>query len=145
MRGALAAAIVFVALPAQAGNLLSYGWGMADASVPMGDGHFNIWVHHKDNTFLIEPGLSTVMVGGGHFPDLTWRQVAEAFVSSVGCGISDVRPISRAGAAWEATFVCPPGVDLHALVKAQRAALKAGQRLKLDADQRVEPANDRKP
>ena len=128
-RAVVAIATLTLASHAEAGSLLSYGWGNSDASVPMGSGHFNIWVHHKDNTILIEPGMSTVMGGGGHFPDSTWRTIAEAFVEPVGCGISDVRPISRIGAAWEATYVCPEGVDLRALVKAQHDRLTKGERL----------------
>ncbi len=127
MRGAvLGALLLATASPAAANGIMDYSWTQADARVPVGETAFNIWIHKKRDTFLIEPSMKTVMSGGGHYPDAVWRTVAEGFASQIGCGISDVVPLSRAGAAWEATFVCPAGVDLHALAKAQRDDLKHG-------------------
>ena len=120
------AVIAAAAAPASANGILDYSWTMADARVPMGDTAFNVWIQKKRDTILIEPSMKTVMGGGGHYPDNVWRTVAEGFVSPIGCGVSDVVPLSRAGAAWEATFVCPAGVDLHALARAQRDDLKRG-------------------
>ena len=136
MRRALLAALVVgsLAYPAAASSIFDYGMGMADARVPMGDSAFNIWIAKGRPTFLIEPAMKTVLGGGGHYPDPVWRVVAEAFVQSIGCGISEVRPLSRMGAAWEATYVCPTGVDLIALVREQRDALKHGERLHLHAE-----------
>jgi hypothetical protein len=125
-RLALAMALATVAAPAAASSLLDYGWGQADAHVPVGSDHFNIWVEKSRPTFLIEPSVKTAFSGGGHYPDPTWRTVAEAFVQPIGCGISDIRPLSRAGAAWEATYVCPDKVDLRQLAKAQRRDLLLG-------------------
>ena len=119
--------VAAAATPAAASSMFDYNvMSMADAHVPMGDMHFNIWIHGKRDTFMIQPGYSTAFSGGGHFPEATWRTVAEAFVSPLGCGISDVKPISRAGATWEATYVCPADIDMHSLAKAQRADLVHG-------------------
>ncbi|HWA60782.1 MAG TPA: hypothetical protein VG939_05375 [Caulobacteraceae bacterium] len=132
MRPAASAALIasLLATPATATSLFDFGTGQADAHVPVGDTFFNIWMSHKGrDEFLIEPSVKTAFFGGGHYPDPTWRMVAEAFVNPVGCGISEVRPISRIGAAWVAEYVCPAGVDLRALVHEQRAALQHGERL----------------
>jgi len=123
-----------LASTAAASSLFDYGWGMADARIPMNDAAFNIWIAPHRPTFLIEPAMKTVMGGGGHFPDPVWRTVAEAFVQPIGCGISEVRPLSRMGAAWEATYVCPGDVDLIHLVREQRDALKRGERLHLHTE-----------
>lgn len=127
-------AVLMFAPAARADSILDYGWGMADARVPVGEGHFNIWVHPREDRFLIEPGLKTVLGGGGHYPDTTWRIVANAFVAPLGCEIPEIRPLSRAGAAWQARFACPPGVDLHVIAKAERADLKRGAPLRLLTD-----------
>ena len=124
-----AVCLVALAPPAIANSPFDYGWGMADAHVPMGDTFFNVWVQKTRNTILLEPSVKTALVGGGHYPDTTWRTVAEAFVQPVGCGISEVRPLLRIGAAWEATYVCPDGVDLRSLVKSQRPLLQHGAKL----------------
>lgn len=133
MRTRLALASLFLAIstgaPAGANSILDYGSHMADAHVPMDDSFFNVWVNRRRDTLLIEPSMKTALAGAAHFPDLTWRIVSEAFVAPIDCTITDIRPLSRIGAAWEATFACPEGVDLHALVKAQRSDLVKGVRL----------------
>lgn len=124
----LAAALAALAAPAPAAaaSILDYGWGQADAHEPMGSANFDIWVNKKRDTILMESSIGTSLGGGGHMPEPTWRLLAEAFVKPLGCGISDVRSLSKIGAAWEATFVCPAGVDLRAAVRAQRSALQHG-------------------
>lgn len=121
-------ALFFGHSPVVAG-ILDYGLGNADARVPFGKDAFNIWIGGNRTSFMIEPAWKSILGGGGHFPDAVWRMVAEAFVAPVGCGISDVHPFSRMGAAWKAMYVCPAGVDLPALVKAQHAQLKQGDPL----------------
>ncbi len=130
MKG-LALAVIAIALagPASAGGLADYSWTQADAKVPVGKVSFNLWVNQHRPAILIEPSMKTVLSGGGHYPDPVWRTVAEAFVQPVGCSVSAIKPLTRMGAAWEATYACPDGVDLIALAKAQRPALKAGQPL----------------
>lgn len=135
MRVQVALIGAFLALsPARADSLFDYGWGMADAHVPVGDAHFNIWIHPKEDRFLLEPGAKTVLGGGGHYPDATWRIVADAFVAPLGCQISELRPLSRAGAAWQAHFTCPTGIDLHSIAKSERSDLKRGEPLRLPAN-----------
>ena len=110
---------------ADANSVLDYH-GYSDASVALAEDTFRIYVNKNWNTFLIQPAMSVVVRGGGHFPITTWRIVAEKFVYPVGCGISDLRALSKMGASWEATYVCPASVDLLALVNAQRADLRRG-------------------
>jgi hypothetical protein len=127
MRAAAVAAALFVASAASADSVFDYGMGQADAHVPLGDSFFNIWLHGHEDRFLIEPSVRTAFGGGGHYPDPTWRMVADAFVAPVGCEISEIRPLSRIGGAWQAHFTCPPGVDFHALARPQRKDLQAGK------------------
>ena len=130
MKGLLVVcAAMALASPTLADSLFDFGMGMADARVPMGADTFNIWISARQDKFLMEPSMKIAFSGGGHFPEPTWRTIAEAFVKPIGCGISDVKPISKAGSAWEAIFVCPPGVDLHALARTQRHDLQSGEPL----------------
>jgi hypothetical protein len=115
--------------PAAANSMWDYGMKFSDATVIIGSDPIRIYVHKSRNTFMMQPAMSTIMGGGGHFPESTWRLAAEKFVYNIGCGISDVVAFSKAGATWEATYVCPDGVDLRALVAAQRDALKHGEPL----------------
>lgn len=84
---------------------------------------FIVGVHKKYDTLLMQQSLGSRVVD---VPLQTWRRIAETFVGPAGCGISKVEAITVAGATWEATYVCPAGVDLHQLVKEQRKALKEG-------------------
>jgi hypothetical protein len=132
-----ACALMLAALTsgASAQGLVDMGWGWnSDAKVVDIDGAFNVWVYRPRNhdSLLLEPRMSEILGGAGavsHWPIAFWRHAAEAFVRPVGCGISDVQAISKDGAAWRALYVCPPGVDLRALVMAQRPALQQGQPL----------------
>ena len=115
-------------------SLFSAGWPWsADAKVLDDQGRtYTIYVHRKHDVLLIQPRMSEIIGGAGavsHWPINSWRHAAETFVAPLGCGIPDVYAVTKAGATWEATFVCPTGVDLRATVIAQRAALQQGQPL----------------
>ncbi|HEY5070525.1 MAG TPA: hypothetical protein VII63_00695 [Caulobacteraceae bacterium] len=125
----LLVAALAVAFDTSAASLLSYGWKLSDATVVLGPITFRIYVHPTENTLLIQPAMKNVGQAASHLPLAKWRQVAEAFVSPIGCGISDVRSVTKMGATWEAAYLCPPGVDLRALVKAQRVELQRGAAL----------------
>ncbi len=126
---AVALAMVAIAPSAIAGSQLDYQVGMADARVTVGNLTFNIWLHRKRPTFLMEPSWAT-MLSGRKYADPVWRTVADAFVTPVGCGILVVRPLSRMSADWEATYNCPDGVNFLSLAKAQRKFLKRGEPLR---------------
>lgn len=115
-----------IAAPASAKrhSLLSYGTGFRDAMVIYDGEKFSIYVHPKDQALLIEPAMSML---GRKFPLQTYRAVAEQFVAPLNCGIPSVDAITVTGAAWEASYECPAGVNLREIVKAQRASLKRGE------------------
>ena len=129
---ALAAALLLsVSSPADASSLFDYGLGMADARVVMGNVGFNVWVHKKNPTILIEPSVGSMFAGMERQPEMFWREVAQVFVQQIDCDITNVKPILRAGAAWEATYSCPAATDLPALVHEERPDLKVGEPLHL--------------
>jgi hypothetical protein len=118
-----------VASNASAASLLSYGWGLSDATVTVGSHTFRIYVHPRDDTLLIQAAMKDMGANPSKWLLREWRTAAETLVTPVGCGISEVRAMARMGASWEATYVCPPGVDLRALIKAQRHDLQQGAQL----------------
>ena len=128
---ALAALVALsAAVPAQAASLFSYPMNFGQATIHDGGRTFKLWVHPKENRILLEAAIGQSFFGKpGKWPLEYWRQAAESFVAPVGCGIQDVDVNWRAGASWEASYVCPPGVDLRALVNAQTDQLKKGQPL----------------
>lgn len=118
---------------------LSYGTGLADAH-PMVDGRaYRIYIHPTDPTILMQRPLGTA-VGQGFVQGATlgiaapgtaydpWKQAADAFLAPVGCTASDVYSLGQG--TWEARYSCPAGVDLRALVMAQRQALRSGAPLR---------------
>lgn len=122
-----AVALVCVASPTLGASLFSYPMNFGQATIHDQGRTFTLWVHPKENRILLEvPPGEAVFKKPTKWPIEYWRHAAEIFVAPVGCGIQDVDVNWREGAAWEATFVCPPGVDLRALVKAQSPALKKG-------------------
>lgn len=124
---AAAIGLILAAASAQAASLLSYPMNWGQATVHDEGRTFKLWVHPKENRILLEASLGEAMLNNpSKWPIEYWRHAAETFVTPAGCGIEDVAAHWRAGGAWEATYVCPPGVDLRALVNAQSAALKKG-------------------
>jgi hypothetical protein len=115
----------------------SYGLELADAQ-PIIDGRpYRIYVHPYEDTILLQRPILTGMaqgfvrgatfhtVGAGEAYD-PWKQAAKEFLSPIGCEATDVYSLGGDAGTWEARFKCPPSVDLRALVKAQRAELRAG-------------------
>lgn len=125
---------------ASTSRMLSYGGedlaGTADAKFQSGGREYVLWLHRKEQMMMLQRGLGTVfgksVVQGLTYglveardPYSAWKQAATDFVAPVDCTISDVRPIDQ-DTAWEAAYKCPNGVDLLALVVAQRASLRKG-------------------
>lgn len=123
---AFAAAAALISSSAQAASLFTYPLGRVPVE---SDGRrFMIVVHGKEDAFLIQATQGAAWGGKRpqDWPPEVWRKAAEAFASPVGCGIPEVRAITRQGATWEATYVCPEGVDLRALFTAQKDDLRKG-------------------
>jgi hypothetical protein len=129
---AIAATLVLVATPAFSANIFSY---TGPRSVIAVDGHkYHVAIHPKQDLVMIQSTLGDAYSGKrpDQWPVSTWRGVAEALVTPLGCGISEVHSLgSPKGGTWEAAYVCPVGVDLRAIFKDQRKALEAGSPLTL--------------
>jgi hypothetical protein len=117
---------------AAAQSLWSYNW-TASATFDDQGRRFVAYINPKLDTILLQPSMRELFGGAkvvDAWPIVYWRHAAESFVGPVGCGISDVKhhgaPHSE---SWEATFVCPAGVDLRGLAAAQRAGLMRGEPL----------------
>jgi hypothetical protein len=121
-----AALAVSVAAPASASSIFDYGHA-PDTRVVVDGRTFEITVHTKRDTMLIRPTTGeafslTDLVN--NWPLSVYRQAAEVFVAPLGCGIESVKVVLKPN--YEASFVCPAGVDLHELVFAQHADLARG-------------------
>lgn len=103
------------------GRLLSYGGELSDAVVRMGPAAFSVYVHPTDDTLLIQRRIAQTSSDDGA---ALIRIVATQFLAPVECSVGNVSLITFG--SWEASFSCPPDVDLRALVQQQRAALSAG-------------------
>ncbi|SFS42727.1 hypothetical protein [Brevundimonas viscosa] len=129
MRGLLAVAAVCAALGgcAGTGRLFSYGvTQLADARVRLGEAEFQIYVHPSDPTLLIQRSLNQTGGGMGTIPE--FEAAAGSFLAPVGCSPLATQLI--AAGSYETTYRCPPGVDLIALVAAQRTDLREGAPLR---------------
>ena len=122
-------AVILAAAPALANSIFDYS-GFSNASVMLGDRTFRIYVNKSRNTLLLEAAMKDMGKSPSAWADADWQAAAAAFVRPIGCVVPQTVPLSRLGAAWEATYLCPVGVDLPTLVKQQSAALKDGGALK---------------
>lgn len=142
-RGYLMLALSAVLLTgcATSGRLMSYGTELADAKFTSDGRGYSAWVHPKDPTILLERpmGVSvgkgfvsglTVGLISGDAPYATWESAFKKFVEPTGCKVDRITALDPK-MAWEGDYTCPPGVELRALVSAQREALRAGQPLHL--------------
>ena len=130
-----AAALALIPVSASAvDSLFSYPW-TASAKLVSDDGLvFTVYLHPKHNSLLLQPRMSEILGSEGTkgptgWGTNIWRHAAEYFVQPIGCGVSDIDPVSKSGATWEAQVVCPPGVDLHLLMRDQHDALLRGEPL----------------
>lgn len=145
MRKVACVALAALALTgcASTGRMMSYGGkgmdSVADAKFQSGGREYALWVHRQEDMIMLQRGVMTA--AGKSFvqgltwglveardPYIAWKQAATEFLAPVGCTATEVRPIDQ-DTAWEAAYVCPEGVDLRALVAAQKAQLRKGQPL----------------
>lgn len=118
---------------------MSYGSGLADAKFSVNGRMFTAWVHPSDNDLLIETTVGAA-AGRGIIQGLTfgiaemkipyadWEAAAKWLVEPVGCKVLRVYPLDQT-TTWEAVYECPPGVDLRALINANRDKLRRGIQL----------------
>lgn len=122
------------------GRLGEYGLDMSDALFRHDGAAFTISVHPREDTFLIRPGamegLGRSLARGvslgfaGRPPGYEASRAAAAyFIEPSGCEISRFQDLDASTGYWEADYACPPGVDLRAMVMAQRSSLRGGVRL----------------
>jgi hypothetical protein len=129
---------------ASVSHALDYGdLRLADAKFETEHREFSLWLHPEQDTALIEGRLvdnavqgSTRWATGGLWnirtPYAGWREGARTFLQPVGCEVLEMTPY-KTDAVWEFRYRCPQGVDLRALVHAQRGDLRDGKPLHLDA------------
>jgi hypothetical protein len=127
----IAAGFAVAGAPAAAAGLLSYGLATSDATVREDGRTFRFYVHPHENLLLIQPSMGQAITKHpDKWPQEVWRHAAETLVSPAGCAIVDVHDKSKIGATWEASYACPSGVDLRALMMAQRPTITRGEPLR---------------
>lgn len=118
---------------------LSYGNRWADARLNVEHMEYSYWLHPRDPTVLITLSTGSALARGSArgatfgLADVNpvyqqWMAGAQALVAPVGCDVTELTALDQL-TTWEFTPVCPDGVDLRAVVAAQRDALRAGAQL----------------
>ena len=99
-------------------------------------------IHPKDDTLLAQRSMGDSFASGaiegltlglatGWKPDPRKVDAALAlFLQPVGCTASPSYEVGRTDSNYEAAYSCPAGVDLRALMAAQRDALRRGEPLR---------------
>ena len=126
---AVAAALLAATDAESASSIFDFGLGLSEATVTVEGKTFRIYTNKRGRDSILLQAAIKDSLGGMNpaaWPLADWRRAAETLVAPVGCGIEDVAAVTRIGASWEATYVCPPGVDLRALIREQSADLKQG-------------------
>lgn len=103
-------------------RLFTYGGDLSDAQVRLGPAAFSLYIHPKDDTFLIQRRISQSASRDGAEIN---RIVAETFVRPLGCTVGNVKELTLG--SWEVKFSCPSNVDIRRLAQEQRGALATGE------------------
>ena len=138
-RSAAVAAVLVLGGCANVSRMVSYGTGWADAIVTLNGVRMEMYTHPTESTIAMQVSMGRVlgqqvleMVTLGladNGPGIeTWRAGARWLVEPAGCKVEELRPLDQAD-TWEARYACPEGVDLRALIEAQRSTLREGRRL----------------
>ena len=118
--------VVVAGLVAMAGLARANGFDdyprASGVGVQAGGHDFRIFVHGARNTLLLEPDAADMGRAALYWADDAWRAAARTFLAPFGCAVAGMTRVTRAGPAWEATYYCPLGTDLPALVRQQAAA-----------------------
>lgn len=137
----IAAALAALAGCAAVGRLASYGGSGSDASFAFDGMGYAAVLHPSEDVLLIRPGLAEGVAAGavrgatlgavGRMGGADrWRAAGDHFLAPAGCGVDQLQPLDQGAGYWEATWRCPPGVDLRALVTIQRDGLRRGEPLR---------------
>lgn len=138
MRAVLVIAALAVGLSgcgAGMARLGTYGMDLADANATVDGKAYALQVHPTDNTVVAQRGFGSLMgqsfVEGATLGAVSmqeplpyWRRAITWLLEPAGCSIVSIYELERS--SYEAEYVCPPGVDLRALVAANRPALRRG-------------------
>lgn len=108
----------------------------ADAKFEDGGRSFAVWVHPKEDVVMFQRSTASAM-GKGLARGLTyglveardpydmWKSASSRFIGAFGCSVTELRPQGE-GDAYEASYACPAGTDLRAIVYANRESLRGG-------------------
>lgn len=141
MRGLLVlVGVVVLAGCSSLGRAMEYRDAPVAQFVVQGQG-FKVFQHPDEPALLIQLYVADAAARGfvrgmtmgvaDTTPDYDrWKAGAEWMVRPAGCEVRDLKPVHY-GSTWEFTYVCPPGVDLRALIEAQREQLRNGVQLDL--------------
>lgn len=121
VRLAVLAGVVAMAGLARANGVADYPRA-SGAGVQAGGHDFRVFVHGARNTVLLEPAPADMNRAALYWAEDEWRAAARTFLAPFGCAVAGMTRIAKAGPAWEATYYCPLGTDLPALVRQQAAA-----------------------
>ena len=103
----------------------------------------NLWVHPRESAILTGMTVGDAAIGGairgftfglagGFKPDPRAVDAALAnFLAPTGCRAANVREIGHDSVNFEATYTCPPGVDLRTIVNSQTPALMRGEAIRM--------------
>jgi hypothetical protein len=122
----------------------SYGDGQLtfDGKLAVEGREMSMSIHPRDSTLLVQRTLGDSAAAGalqgltfgiarGWKPDP--RKIDEAlrlFLQPVGCTASASYEVGSTDTNYEARYACPAGVDLRAIMAAQRDALRRGEPLR---------------
>lgn len=129
---------------ASTSRLTSYrGAGIySDAEVRLNGKIMTITLHPKEPFLLAQVTMGSAAFSGllsgttmglakGHRLDpRDVDRALQAFVQPLGCQMAPSRMIGGEHVSFEASYTCPEGVDLRAIMLSQRPALKRGEALR---------------
>ncbi|RZI99840.1 MAG: hypothetical protein EON90_09970 [Brevundimonas sp.] len=144
MKTAALALIIGLSLSgcASTGRLLSYGNNNAQAQIDVAGRKMNVWSHPTDQTLLIVKTVgratadaalegATLGIADATRPDVRAIDASVArFLAPVGCTAQPVAQLGGDAVQFEAAFNCPVGVNLRALMFAQKDGLMRGEALR---------------
>ena len=110
--------------------------GLGDANLRVDGQGYKMWLHPSDNTLLLQKGVGKMLTGGAaqgatfgtggpSVAETPWFNAANALLRPLGCEAGQMTDLGQ-HLTWEATYTCPPGVDIRAEVNAHRETLRKG-------------------
>lgn len=120
-------------------RLSSYGMSGAQAQVAVGSKRMNVWLHPNEPALMLAAtvadgmadgavrGATLGLAGSGLPRPLAIDAAVSAWLQPTGCRATPVQEIGDQRTNFEATYSCPEGVDLRAIVNSQKASLMRGE------------------